>query len=132
MQSTVRMAVPLWLDRASERHRRRYPSLKGHLDVDVVVVGGGIVGAAVAATFSRAGVRVALVEAELVGHGSTAASSALLMQEPDEHLTALTTRYGATAANRIWELSRAAMRDFVRTLRRLDIACDLVEGDSVY
>jgi glycine/D-amino acid oxidase-like deaminating enzyme len=132
MQSTLRMAVPLWLDRASQRHRRRYPSLNGHLHVDAVIIGGGIVGAVVAETFSRAGVRVALVEAELVGHGSTAASSALLMQEPDEHLTALTTRYGATAARRIWDLSRAAVRDFVRTLRRLEIACDLVEWDSVY
>src|SRR5438045_6680567 len=102
MQSTLLMAVPLWLDRAPERNRRRYPSLKGRIDVDAVVIGGGIVGAAVAATFSRAGVRVALVEAELVGHGSTAASSALLMQEPDEGLVALTTRYGAEAASRIW------------------------------
>ena len=89
MQSTLRMAVPLWLGRASERNRRRYPSLKGPVDVDAAIIGGGIVGATVAETFSRAGVRVAVVEAELAGHGSTAASSALLMQEPDDHLGAL-------------------------------------------
>lgn len=132
MQSTLRMAVPLWLGRASQPNRRRYPSLREQVDVDAAVVGGGIVGAAVAETFSRAGVRVALVEAELVGHGSTAASSALLMQEPDERLVALAKRYGANAADRIWDLSRAATRDFARTLRRLDIACDLVQRDSVY
>jgi glycine/D-amino acid oxidase-like deaminating enzyme len=126
------MAVPLWLDRAPSRGRQRYPPLKGHLDVDAVVIGGGIVGASVAETFARAGVRVAVVEANLVGHGSTAANSALLMQEPDEHLGALTRRYGGKAARRIWELSRGATRDFVKTLRRLKIACDLVERDTVY
>ena len=132
MPPALRIAVPLWLDRASSRNRRRYPSLKGHLDVDAVVIGAGIVGAAVAATFSRRGVRVAVVEAELAGHGSTAASSALLMQEPDEHLTALTRRYGSRSARRIWELSRNAARDLIKTLRRLNIACDLVERDTVY
>ena len=132
MQSTLRMAVPLWLGRASERNRRRYPSLKGQVDVDAAIIGGGIVGATVAETFSRAGVRVAVVEAELAGHGSTAASSALLMQEPDDHLGALAKRYGAKAASRIWELCRAGARDFAKTLRRLDIACDLAERDSVY
>jgi len=132
MQSTLRTAVPLWLGRASERSRRRYPSLKGRVDVDAAIIGGGIVGATVAETFSRAGVRVAVVEAELAGHGSTAASSALLMQEPDDHLGALAKRYGGKAASRIWELCRAGARDFAKTLRRLDIACDLAERDSVY
>jgi glycine/D-amino acid oxidase-like deaminating enzyme len=82
--------------------------------------------------FSESGVRVALVEAGLVGHGSTAASTALLMQETDEELTALEDRYGIARATRIWNLSRTATRDFVATLRRLRIACDLVERDSVY
>ena len=132
MPSSLRMAVPLWLGRAPHRDRRRYPSLKGHIEADAVIIGGGIVGATVAEKFARAGVRVALVEAGLAGHGSTAASSALLMQEPDDHLGELAKRYGAERARRIWALSRAGAREFVRTLRRLDIACDLVERDSVY
>lgn len=126
------MAVPLWLGRAPHRNLRRYPSLKSHIEVDAAIIGGGIVGATVAEMFSRAGVRVAVVEAELAGHGSTAASSALLMQEPDDHLAALAKRYGAKTASRIWELCRAGARDFVRMLHRLDIACDLAERDSVY
>jgi len=40
---------------------------------DVVVVGGGIVGAACAAACARAGMRVALVEREIIGGGATAA-----------------------------------------------------------
>lgn len=128
----LRTAVPLWLDSGLGSERQRYPTFKGHLDVDAVIVGGGITGAAAAITFSRAGVRVALLESQLVGRGSTAASTALLMQEPDEGLQDLTKRYGGRAARRIWELSRLAAREFVTTLRSARIACDLVECDSVY
>jgi glycine/D-amino acid oxidase-like deaminating enzyme len=125
-------AAPLWLGSERQTKRRRYPSLNGEVDVDAVIVGGGIVGAITAHTFARAGIRVALLESQLVGHGSTAASTALLLQEPDEGLRELTKRYGAAAARRIWKLSRDATREFIATLRRERIACDLIVRDSIY
>jgi glycine/D-amino acid oxidase-like deaminating enzyme len=54
-----------------------------------VIVGGGITGAGIAHVFAEAGVPVVLIEAGRVGRGSTAASTALLMQETDETLGAL-------------------------------------------
>lgn len=129
---TLRMAAPLWLDRDRASIRRRHPSLTRDVEVDVAIVGGGIIGATVAAAFAAAGVRVGLLEAALIGHGSTAASTALLMQEPDEPLVSLERRYGRAAAARIWELSRQATRDFVTMIRQRGIACDLVERDSIY
>ena len=62
--------------------------------------------AVVAWRFAEAGVSVALVEAQRVGRGSTAAGTALLMQEPDEDLASLVERYGRRRAQRIWQLSR--------------------------
>ena len=89
--------------------------------MDVAIVGGGITGAALAWRFADAGLRVALVEAARIGRGSTAASTALLMQEPDADLTELAQRYGWRRARRIWQLSLAATNDFVDTLTRLRI-----------
>jgi glycine/D-amino acid oxidase-like deaminating enzyme len=109
-----------------------YPSLKGHHDVDVVIVGGGMTGSTVAALFAEIGIRVALVEATLIGRGSTAASSALLLREPDLGLRDLGRLYGARKARRIWQLSSEAARDFAKTIRRLDIDCHLTARDSVY
>jgi len=86
----------------------------------------------VAWRFAEAGVRVALVEGRHIGRGSTAASTALLMQEPDEDFADLTQRYGRQRARRIWQLSREATHEFVETLTRLKIACDLERRDSVY
>ncbi len=44
----------------------------------------------------------------------------------------LARRYGLARSTRIWELSSCAVRDFVATLKRLRIGCDLVERDAVY
>jgi glycine/D-amino acid oxidase-like deaminating enzyme len=128
----LRVGRPLWLSHAPTHRRRQYPTLRRAIATDVVIVGGGLTGAAVVQVFAEAGVDVVLVEAGLVGHGSTAASTALILKETDEELAALRKRYGPTAAKRIWELSRQATRDLVTTVRRLDISCDLAERDAVY
>jgi glycine/D-amino acid oxidase-like deaminating enzyme len=128
----LRVNVPLWLERGSRPHRVRFPTLSRDREVDVAVVGGGVTGASVAWRFAEAGVAVAVVEAKRIGRGSTAASTALLMQEPDEDFQLLAGRYGRRRAKRIWQLSQQATRDFVGVLRRLRIPCDLEKRDSVY
>ena len=89
-------------------------------------------GAMIAEAFTRDGVRVAVIEAARIGLGSTAASTALLLQEPDYDLKALGERYGKRIAKRIWMSSQNAARDFVDTIRRLKISCDLEKRDSLY
>jgi glycine/D-amino acid oxidase-like deaminating enzyme len=126
----LRSGQPVWL--RHQRPRHRYPSLRGRLEADVVIVGGGMTGALAAREFASAGASVCLVEAALVGRGSTAASSALLLQEPDQGLAALEQRYGKAASRRIWQLSHEAVREYVALLRRLDIACDLEQRDAIY
>jgi glycine/D-amino acid oxidase-like deaminating enzyme len=129
--STLRYGRPLWLDQPFRRPRR-YPTLRRSLTVDVVVIGAGITGAIAAYLFSDAGVRVAVLDARRAGEGSTAASTALLMQEPDKDLRELTRRYGRTSARRIWTALRAATRDLVKSIQHLGIPCDLQASESIY
>jgi glycine/D-amino acid oxidase-like deaminating enzyme len=126
----LRLAQPLWLDRAARAPA--LPALDRTLKVDVAIVGGGITGVSAAWMFSKAGLRVALVESARLGRGSTAASTALLMQEPDSDFVELAARYGARRARLIWHISRAATRRLIRTLRELDIRCALAKSDSIY
>ena len=91
----------------NDRQSARIPAIEAHLDVDVVIIGGGITGAICAYLFADAGVRVALVESKTVGHGSTAASTALLMQEPDRDFSDLAGRFGRAAARESGSRSRA-------------------------
>jgi glycine/D-amino acid oxidase-like deaminating enzyme len=127
----LRVGSPLWLVHGPAP-RRRYPTLLGSHDADVVIVGGGMTGAGIAHVFAAAGLRVVLAEADLVGRGSTGASTALLMHETDEELGSLAKRYGPKRAARIWKLSRSASRDLIATLRRLRISCDLEECATIY
>lgn len=89
-------------------------------------------GALVAQAFASAGISTAVVEAGLVGRGSTAASSALLLQEPDLELTQLMERYAAGASRRIWQLGRESVRGLVALLNTLGIRCDLKHRDAIY
>ena len=128
----LRHGRPIWLRMDRRQHARRFPSLNGHHDVEVAIVGGGMTGAMIAAHFARAGVSVAVLEANRGGSGSTAASTALLLQEPDLDLSSLAKQYGQSASRRIWELSFAAARHLARSFVKEKIACDLLYRDSVY
>ena len=126
----LRHGQPLWL--AHHEPKRRYPTQRGKLDVDVVIVGGGITGALCAYLFATAGVRVALLEARKIGRGSTIASTALLMQEPDRDFGDLARRFGRADTRDIWRLLARATRDLSRTIKKLKLRADLCECDSVY
>jgi len=130
-QRRVRAGRPLWLPEAA-RVQQRYPALSGHRDTAVAVVGDGMTGALVAHAFASSGIPTTVLEGALVGGGSTAASSALLLKEPDLELTQLTARYGAGAGRRIWELSIQSVDQLVALLKRLRIGCDLKTRDAVY
>src|SRR5437588_5013500 len=130
--SKLRYGRPLWLDERAATPHRCFPSLRGTLTVDVAVVGGGITGAIAAYLFSAAGVSVAVLEAHRVARGSTAASTALLMQEPDKDFSELAERYGKQAARSIWLALKSATQELSKTIRRLQIQCDLRERDSIY
>jgi glycine/D-amino acid oxidase-like deaminating enzyme len=111
----LRRGKTIWL--GSTKSTARYPILRGHHETEVAIVGGGMTGAMVAQAFAEQGTRVIVVEAARVAQGSTAASTALLLQEPDYDLGALSRRYGSRAARRIWTLSHDAVRDFIKTTR---------------
>src|SRR5688572_22453282 len=126
----LRLAQPLWLDRAPRP--TALPALDHTRHVDVAIVGGGITGISAAWMFADAGLRVGLLESARIGRGSTAASTALLMQEPDCDFVELVQRYGLRRARRVWQMMRIATRGLIRTLQELDIPCALAECDSIY
>lgn len=100
--------------------------------MDVAIVGGGITGCCCAYVLARSGVRVALFDAGPVGRGSTAASTALLMQETDVDFGDLSARYGVSTTRAIWRQSRVAVRALTKALRELDADPHLRELPSIY
>src|SRR4029079_10969181 len=68
---------------------------------DVVIIGGGIVGAACAAECAAAGLRVALVEAKMIGGGATAAGMGHLTVMDDSDAQFALTRYSQLLWNEL-------------------------------
>lgn len=130
-EPSLRVGEPVWLADAG-RPRRQYPILSRRLDTSVAIVGGGMTGALVAEAFASAGIATVLLEGSLVGRGSTAASSALLLEEADLGLTDLSRRYGFARSRRIWQMSQNSVRELVTLLTRLRIVCDLQVRDAIY
>ena len=69
---------------------------------DVVIVGAGIVGAACADEFARRGMRVAVVDRELIGGGATAAGMGHIVAMDDSDAQFALTRY----SQQLWQKLR--------------------------
>jgi glycine/D-amino acid oxidase-like deaminating enzyme len=109
-----------------------YPKLHGTRDADIAVVGGGITGCLTAYAFASAGFSVVVLEAGRIGRGSTIASTALLMQEPDVDFRDLAARYGPRQTSAIWSQSTDAVRGLTTLIRRLRIGAALEDVGSIY
>ena len=131
-QPALRRGQPLWLEENHRPKATRYPTLRGHHETEVAIVGGGMTGSMIAARFAEADVDAIVVESHRAGMGSTAASTALLLQEPDYDLSSLVHKYGTAKARRIWQIGNETTQEFIATIRRLRIACDLKLRDSIY
>jgi glycine/D-amino acid oxidase-like deaminating enzyme len=127
----LRTGTPFWLTRG-RAPALHLPKLSGRETADVAIVGGGITGCACAYLLAKRGARVVLTDAGEIGRGSTAASTALLMQEPDVDFRDLAERYGRREAALVWQQSRHAVRSLVRTLRALALDADLTVLRSIY
>ncbi len=127
----LRIGKSYWLDQYGGRAPRFAP-MQGAVSADVAIVGGGLTGCVAACRFAEAGLRVVLLEAQRIGRGSTAASTALLMHEPDVNFRDLAGRYGTARARTVWMQSRASVRGLAALLQRLRINATLRAVPSVH
>lgn len=125
-------SVPFWLDTVPKARRPSHPAFRGELDTDVVVIGGGLTGCACALSFAAAGVKVALLEADRLGSGSTAASPGLIREDFDASFQETASAYGLRTARSLWQHMRRASLDLAAALRRYNIRCDLAPQDLLH
>jgi glycine/D-amino acid oxidase-like deaminating enzyme len=125
-------SVPFFLDTFPRSRRHDYARHRGDCRVAVAIVGGGLTGCACASAFATAGVKVALLEADRIGAGATAASSGLLRQDLDGLFQETAALHGLRTARHVWQGFRRASLDFAAALRRLGIRADLAPQDLLF
>ena len=107
-----------------------YPTLDDDLGVEVVIVGGGIVGITAAVLLSRAGRQVALLEAErlvggVTGH-TTAKVTSLHMLIYDE----LVRTFGRDRAREYWEANESGLATIRLLCAEYAIDCELEDATA--
>jgi glycine/D-amino acid oxidase-like deaminating enzyme len=128
-QQDLRGGRPPWL--SGLQTLRRQP-LSDDLRCDVLVVGAGITGALVAEHLTRLGHEVVVVDRERPGHGSTAASTAMLLWEIDRSLGDLAELYGFDRAATIYRRSLDVTRSMMALIEGLALPCNLARRDALY
>jgi glycine/D-amino acid oxidase-like deaminating enzyme/nitrite reductase/ring-hydroxylating ferredoxin subunit len=102
-----------------------FPPLKGQIEVDVLVVGGGITGLTTAYLLKQAGIRVAVVDQKKIASGETAHTTAHLTFVTDTRLYELASRLGKKAAQAFWGAGHLAMRQIEHIVHELKVDCEL-------
>lgn len=97
-------SVSFW---QAEAGAQPFPSLEGSREADVVIVGGGITGAAVALWLARAGISAVLLEGRQVAAGASGRNGGFLLGGTSESYATARARYGPELACRIWTYSAA-------------------------
>lgn len=96
---------------------------------DVLIVGCGITGSLVAEELTRQGLDIVLIDRELPGRGSTAASTAMLLWEIDRSLVELTNLYGFERAMRAYRASYESVHGLKALVQRLALPCEMRDKD---
>ncbi|MFY0565076.1 FAD-dependent oxidoreductase [Archangium lansingense] len=102
---------------------RRYPALQGDLEVDVVVIGGGLAGLTTAYLLKQEGKKVAVVEMHRLLTGQTGQTTAHLTELLDTPYSTLTSDFGEMGARMAAQSTRAAIEQIAGLVERLRISC---------
>jgi gamma-glutamylputrescine oxidase len=108
------------------------PPLTRDIKCDVLVVGGGFSGVAAAAQFLRKGLKVVLIDRNMVGGSSSGRSAGFLTPDSELELHQLVRRYGTNAAAEIWEAPCRGIERIVAAIKNFDIECGLLKQDSLF
>ena len=102
-----------------------------NLKCDALIVGGGITGSLVAERLTRQGLDVVIVDRELPGRGSTAASTSMLLWEIDRSLAQLAEIYGFERASRAYLASLHAVARLKSLVLQLGVPCEMRDKNSL-
>jgi glycine/D-amino acid oxidase-like deaminating enzyme len=112
----------LWM--ATTRDATGYEPLRNDLDVDLAVIGGGILGMTVATLAAREGASVALLEHDVIGGGVTGHTTAKVTALQSTALSELRSRHSADVARAYAQGNLAAVETVARLIDELGIECD--------
>lgn len=100
MQKTVENVY--W--KKKSKVQKIYPYLADDISTDVLIIGGGIAGALTTYYLAKEGVKVTVVERNIIGYGATSTANAILEYQSDMDMYKLEKIIGQKQARRVFKL----------------------------
>jgi glycine/D-amino acid oxidase-like deaminating enzyme/nitrite reductase/ring-hydroxylating ferredoxin subunit len=119
--------VPFWIESAPIQ---KFPRLQRNINVDVVVIGGGVTGITVAYLLKKSGSTVALIERERVALMDTGHTTAHLTYITDVELRKLARNFGEDHAQAAWDAGAAAIDEIERIVGDEGIECEFTRAPA--
>jgi glycine/D-amino acid oxidase-like deaminating enzyme len=116
---------------ASLNQETDYPTLKGEVSVDVVIIGGGFTGVASAVELAERGLKVAIVEAHKIGWGATGRNGGQVtgsLSGDAAMAKQMRKTLGEEVDDFIWQLRWRGHAIIEQRVTKYAIACDLKHG----
>lgn len=121
-----------WFTTMMVKQFKHCPPLTQSINCDVLIVGGGFSGMSAAAEFLQRGLKVVLIDRNIVGGSSSGRSAGFLTPDSELELHQLVRRFGTDAARQIWEMPCRGIDRIVQAVRKNGIECGLLEQDSLF
>ena len=103
----------------------RFPALTGENEVDLAIIGGGIVGVTTARLLKDRGLKVAVVEAGRVGEEVTGKSTAKITSQHNIAYTVIERKFGEDGAQCYADANEAGIRTIAELASRHGLSCNL-------
>jgi len=112
---------PFWIVSTPDTN---YPALEQDVKVDVAIVGGGIAGISCAYLLVKEGVKVAIVEADRILHGTTGHTTAKITSQHSLIYARLKKEMGEEKAKQYAEANESAIHTIADIIEENKIDCD--------
>src|SRR5215475_4141231 len=113
---------------ATANDATEHPRLRGEVDADVCIVGGGYTGLSAALELAERGYKVVLLEAARIGWGASGRNGGQICSGYAAGVARLAGWVGTEDALRLWLVAEEAKAIIRQRVERHAIACDLAWG----
>lgn len=107
-----------------------YPTLSQDIKVDAVIIGGGLVGIQCAYFLKKEGLKVALLEANRIGSGTTGYTTAKITSQHGLIYDKIKNQMGEELARQYAEANESAIREYKKIAEDNNIECDYIPQPS--
>lgn len=116
-----------WIDSTEETH---YPKLDENIDVDIAIVGGGMVGILTAYQLQHEGFNVDILEAERIVESTTAHTTAKLTSQHNLIYDKIKKQIGDECAKQYINANETAIHEIKKIADENNIDCDYISQPS--